>query len=349
MTKRALLALVGLALLLGLGAAARAGGPTPDFQLSAGSPTASVVRGESVQLSVVIAPGPDFSAPVTVGVSGLGSGLSVALVPPGSTPALLRMMTVTASPTATLGTTSLAITATSGKLKHTVTIALSVVAVPAPSFKVSVAPANLNVKAGDSGAYTVSIARTNMTGAVTFSVTGLPASTTATFVPLSTVGNTSTLTVNPAVDAPLGSYEVTVKGTSGSLNATDTTHLTVSAANSKQFAIDGVVDRALAPGVTGYLNLALTNSNNQPLNVTNLTVSLTGTNRPGCATSNFSVTQYSGAYPLTVPANSTKTLAQLGVAQPSQPRVTMINLPVNQDSCKSTGLTLSYAGAGQGN
>jgi hypothetical protein len=149
-----------------------------------------------------------------------------------------------------------------------------------------------------------------------------------------------------SLSTPLGSYSPVIKGTSGLISATTTAHLTVSAGQGKEFAIAGSLDRTLAPGVTGFLDLALTNPNNQPINITNLTVSVTGTSKVGCATNNFSVTQFSGTYPLTVPANSVRTLSQLGVAQAQRPRVTMINLPVSQDMCKSTNLTLSYSGTG---
>jgi hypothetical protein len=49
-----------------------------------------------------------------------------------------------------------------------------------------------------------------------------------------------------------------------------------------------------------------------------------------------------------VPANSTATLGGLGGAASAMPRVKMLDLPVNQDACKSAQLALSYAGTGQG-
>ena len=125
--------------------------------------------------------------------------------------------------------------------------------------------------------------------------------------------------------------------------------MSAAAHDNRAFTIIGTLDRSLAPGVTGFLDLSIANPNNQPISITNLTVSLTGTSKPGCTTSNFSVAQLNGAYPFTVPANSTRTLSQLGIAQSARPRVTMVDLPVNQDVCKTTGLTLGYSGTGQGN
>jgi hypothetical protein len=75
---------------------------------------------------------------------------------------------------------------------------------------------------------------------------------------------------------------------------------------------------------------------------------VTGTSKAACTTSNYSVTQFSGSYPITVPANATRTLSQLGVAQAQRPKVTMLNLPVNQDVCKTAGVTLGLSGTGTG-
>jgi hypothetical protein len=122
----------------------------------------------------------------------------------------------------------------------------------------------------------------------------------------------------------------------------------VSAGQGQNFGLAGSADRLLAPGVSGFIDVAITNPNNQPLNVTNLSVAVTGTSKPACTTSNFSVTQFSGTYPITVPANSTRTLSQLGITQSQRPKVTMINLPVNQDVCKNTGVALSFTGTGSG-
>jgi hypothetical protein len=214
-----------------------------------------------------------------------------------------------------------------------------------------VSPSTTNTPAGTVATYAVTVTRTNFTGSINFSVTGTPPTSGVSFTPPSTTGNTTSLQVSTSAATTVGSYTLTITGTSGSTTASTVAQLTVSAAahDNRAFTITGTLDRSLAPGVTGFLDLSITNPNNQPISITNLTVSLTGTSKPGCATSNFSVAQLSGAYPFTVPANSTRTLSQLGIAQSVRPRVTMIDLPVNQDVCKTTGLTLGYSGTGQGN
>jgi Predicted membrane protein len=323
-------------------AASAPAGSRPDFTLAASPSSGSVVAGQGREYDVIIAPSGGFKGSVSLAVSGLPAGASGRFGSDGDSDLDLLVSTSSTSPA---GSYPLTITGTSGALRHTTGVTL---VVTKPGFTLSVSPANLNVPAGASGSYAVTISRVAFSGSVAFSVSGLPAHSSGAFSPPSTTGNSTTLTVSTTASTTLGSYTLTVTGKSGATTATAPAHLTVSAAQGKNFTITGSADRLLAPGVTGSLNVALTNPNNQPISVTNLAVSLTGTSRSACTTSNFAVGQFSGSYPLTVPANTTRTLSQLGVPQSGWPTVTMKDLPVNQDACKSTTLTLSYTGTGQG-
>ncbi len=320
---------------------------TPGFKLAVSPSSRTVSAGSSGTYAVTITR-TNFSAAIGFTVTGVPAHAS-ATFSPTSTSGNNTTLTVHTASNTPLGSSTLTIKGQSGSHTATVTAHLSVTKPPAPCFKLAVAPANLNLSAGASGDYTVTITRTNLTGAIAFTVTGLPAHASATFSPTSTTGNTTTLTVHTASNTPLGSSTLTIKGQSGSHTATVTAHLTVSAGHAQAFTIAGSLDRTLAPDVTGYLDLALTNSNNQPLSITGLSVTITGTSKPACTTSNFAVTQFSGAYTFSVPANSTKTLSQLGIPQSAWPKVKMINLSTNQDACKSTSLALGYTGTGQGN
>jgi hypothetical protein len=322
--------------------------PPPSFWLAASPDNLTVSAGLSGASTVTITR-TNLSAPVAFTVTGVPAN-AVATFSPASTSGNSTTLTVQTASNTPTGKATLVIKGTSGNVAPSTThVALTVTKPPPPSFTLAASPDNLNVSAGLSGAFTVSIARTNLSAPVAFTVTGVPAHATATFSPTSTSGNSTTLTLQTASDTPTGSYTLVIRGTSGTIAASTSAHLTVSAAHAKQFTIAGSLDRSLSPGVSGYLNLALTNPNNQPLSITGLTVTVTGTSKSGCTTSNFSATQFSGVYPLTVPANATRTLSQLGLAQSIWPKVTMINLPTNQDSCKDTGLTLGYTGSGQGN
>ncbi|MCA1628931.1 MAG: PQQ-dependent sugar dehydrogenase [Acidobacteria bacterium] len=93
----------------------------------------------------------------------------------------------------------------------------------AGDFNVNVSPSSQVIVPGASGAYTVTVTPTNgFTGAVTLAVTGLPAGATASFNPTTVnitdaTARTSTLTVTNGGSTPLGSFPITVTGTSGSV------------------------------------------------------------------------------------------------------------------------------------
>jgi hypothetical protein len=347
-TKRVLLALVTLGVLLGVSRIGAAGVPANDFAVSVAETNATVVQGQQTQFHLTITRGTGFTAGVNLAVSGLPTS-SQGVWTPSLNTSNNRVLTVYTTTATAVGTFTLTFTATGGNRTHTTTAQLTVTApAPTPGFTLSASPANLNLAAGTSGFFTITITRRLFILPISFSVTGLPASTTATFQPTSTAGGSVTLNVTTSLSTPVGSFDLLVTGTSGSFHATTTAHLTVSAGQGKNFGLAGSADRLLAPGVSGFIDVAITNPNNQPLNVTSLTVSVTGTSKAACTTSNYSVTQFSGSYPITVPANSTRTLSQLGIAQAQRPKVTMVNLPVNQDVCKNTGITLGLTGTGTG-
>lgn len=106
----------------------------------------------------------------------------------------------------------------------------------------------------------------------------------------------------------------------------------------------------LWPGVSAPVDLALTNPSSQPITVSSLKVALVRISAPHatgalpCSAADFGVRQFSGSYPLTVPARATVHLSALGVSAALQPQVTMLDRPVDQDGCEGATLTLSYSG-----
>ena len=116
------------------------------------------------------------------------------------------------------------------------------------------------------------------------------------------------------------------------------------------FVISGDLAGKLAPGSPSLpLNLTLRNPNNQAIAISALTVAVTGsTVGTACDATNFGVTQYTGKYPLTIGANQTASLTQLGAAATALPRVGMIDRPVNQDACRNVTVSLAYTGTGTG-
>jgi len=102
-----------------------------------------------------------------------------------------------------------------------------------PNFTISAAPASQTVTPGTNAVYTVNVSPSGgFTGTVSLSASGVPSGATASFNPSSvTTSGSSTLTVGTASSTPVGSYPLTITGTSGSLNNTATAALVVSASS----------------------------------------------------------------------------------------------------------------------
>lgn len=99
-----------------------------------------------------------------------------------------------------------------------------------------------------------------------------------------------------------------------------------------------------APAVV--INLVFTNPNASPITVQSVNVSVSGTSAAGCTVGNFTVSQGLTATP-TIPANTTKSLQDLGVPQTAWPKLQMISAG-NQDACQSATVDLAYSGAATG-
>jgi hypothetical protein len=198
-------------------------------------------------------------------------------------------------------------------------------------------------------------------GAVALSTTALPTGVTAAFNPTTTAAtagtSSSTLKLSVSTRGKDGSYSVPIVGTYTSPSgqryyAYGQLQLVVNSKQTAQpFGLSGTVNKPLAPGSAAQpVDLTISNSNAQQLPVTNLSVMVQGTSAgSACDRTNFAVTQYSGPYPLTVPAGQTRALSSLGVPSSAWPKLQMVNLPRNQDGCKATTVSLDYSGSAQGN
>jgi len=86
------------------------------------------------------------------------------------------------------------------------------------NFSLSAAPASSTVLPGESTSYTATVAGTGATGTVTFSVSGLPSGSTATFDPTSVNGSGSTImNVTTGLTTPLGTYQLTITADNGGI------------------------------------------------------------------------------------------------------------------------------------
>ena len=89
----------------------------------------------------------------------------------------------------------------------------------APGFTLSASPSSRSIARGQSTTYAVTVNRTSGFGStVSFSVSGLPNRTTASFSPSSTTGTSSTLTVTTSSKATRGTRTLTITGTGGGLS-----------------------------------------------------------------------------------------------------------------------------------
>lgn len=101
--------------------------------------------------------------------------------------------------------------------------------VNASDFSISASPGSRTVVAGTGTSYTVSISAIgSFSGAVTFSVTGLPTGAGASFNPTSVTGSgSSTMNVTTSNSTPTGSYPLVITGISGALTHTANVTLVV--------------------------------------------------------------------------------------------------------------------------
>src|SRR5205814_1971103 len=100
----------------------------------------------------------------------------------------------------------------------------------APDYTLSLSPAALTIEQGATGTATVTITRTNFTGAVTLSLGNAPAGVTGSFNPAAPTGTSSTVTVSVGAAVAPGVYNLTVNGTGTPGGRSTRSTLTVSPA-----------------------------------------------------------------------------------------------------------------------
>lgn len=182
--------------------------------------------------NVTIAPGQSVSFSGS-GTSASGSIASYSWVFPGGNPATSNLANPGTVTFQNAGTyiASLTVTDNSGiSDPNPPTRTISVT----PDFSLSASPAVQTVAPGSQVSYGVTvIPNTGFTGTVSFSVSGLPMSATATFSPatISSSGTTS-MTVTTSGSTPVGNSTLTIMATSGSIVHTTTVTLTVSSSAS---------------------------------------------------------------------------------------------------------------------
>lgn len=197
---------------------------TPDFSVAATPSSQTVSRGKGASYTVSVTPSSGFNGNVSFSVAGLPSGATASFTPSSVSGSGSSTLTVNSSSSTPTGTYTLTITATSGTLTHTTQVNLAVA-----DFSISVSPTSQTVRTNSKTTYTVTVSALGpFSSTVTFSVTGLPARTSASFSPATVPGSgSSTLTIFAKAKAPSGTHPLTVSATSGSLTHSTTVNLVI--------------------------------------------------------------------------------------------------------------------------
>lgn len=323
-----------------------------ELTLTASQSTIGVAIGGNAVVAVSVSQAGSVLGPVSLSVTGAPVGATVSILPnpvPAGLPAVISVLTTGSTP---VGTYFLKITATNGASTKTVTVKL-VVTLPT-GFTMTLAPPMRTVVDGETTSFTLNIARGLLAGPVGLTVSGVPQHATATVSPsLSILGNTATITIATATNVVPGTYLITVSGKALLSSATASAYLVVLPQTYPHFPVSGEPDRELAPGAPeAAIDMAITNPFNAAMTVSNIGVTIEGTDTSdqpgGCAVDNFEILAYGGPVTLVVPPNSTRTLSQLGVARADWPAIRMLNTPANQDMCKGVQVDLRLNAKGDG-
>lgn len=193
----------------------------PNFTLTAAPASQTGFVGDVKTYTVTLTSVNSFSGAVNLTSSSIPLGpsfsfspASVSLTSGGTATSTMTVNTASA----TGNTYTLTITGTGGSITKTANVQLILNA--APDFTLSATPSPLNIVAGQSSSYQVVVSANNtFAGPVSFSLTGLPASTTGNFVPASvTLANSQTnsgiaLNIGTQVSTPNGDYTLSITGT----------------------------------------------------------------------------------------------------------------------------------------
>ncbi len=197
---------------------------SPDFAVAATPSSQSVPPGKNASYSVSVTASGGFTGNVTFSVTGLPTGATASFSPSsvtGSGSSTLSVSTLASTPG---GSYPLTITATSGSLTHSVQVTLVVA-----DFSISASPSSQTVNRGAKTTYTVTVTALGpFSSTVNFSVTGVPARTSASFNPTSVAGSgSSTLTIGTKPKSPTGTFTLTITGTGGGSTHSATVTLVV--------------------------------------------------------------------------------------------------------------------------
>jgi regulation of enolase protein 1 (concanavalin A-like superfamily) len=207
-------------------------------------------------------------------------------------------------------------------------VSLTTPAPPSPNFSLSTSLSSMTMTQGTSSTNTITITpQFGFTGNVALSASGLPAGVTASFNP-ATTATTSTLTLTAAGTAAVGTFPVTITGTSGGLTNTVTIFLILNPQGS--FTISaGPTGLTVPQGSSGTstITVALQGGFNG-------TISLSASGLPFGVTASFNPSSTTSTSTLTLTASSTASTGTVTITVTGSSlgltSTTSINLTVTQ-------------------
>src|SRR5213082_1735582 len=209
-------------------------GPAADYTLSLAPAALTIVQGATGNTTVTITR-TNFTDAVTLSLGGAPTGVTGSFNPAAPT-GTSATLTVSVGAAVAPGVYNLTVNGTGAPGNRSTPLTLTVSA--APDYSLSLSPTALAIGQGSTGNTTVTITRTNFTGAVTLSLGNAPAGVTGAFSPAAPTGTSSTLTVSVGGGVAPGVYHLTVNGTGSAGNRSTPLTLTVGTAGSGNVTVD---------------------------------------------------------------------------------------------------------------
>src|SRR2546425_1087676 len=300
----------GLGLVAGVAVAVGCGtkestGPAADYTLSLAPAALTLVQAANGTATVTITR-TNFAGAASLRLGDAPTGVTGSFNPAAPT-GTNSTLTVSVGAAVAPGVYNLTVdgTATAGNRSTPLTLTVSA----APDYSLSLAPAALTIAQAANGTATVTITRTNFTGAVTLSLGGAPAGVTGAFNPAAPTGTTSALTVSVGAAVAPRLYNRTDHGTGAPGNRSTPLTLTVSAAPDYTLSLSPTA-LTIGQGATGTATVTIPRTNFTgavTLSLGNAPAGVTGAFNPAAPTGTSSTLTVSvgaavapGVYNLTV-------------------------------------------------
>lgn len=244
-----------------------------DFSISASPITLSVVQSTSGTISLTLTSVNGFNSPIGLSAAWGGttpSGVTFTfptLVSPPLGGSAAVTFTVTASSTASVGTFTVRVTGTSGFVRHSIDLVIQVSS-SARDFTISLSPDSLSLVQGAQASSTVSVQSIgSFASGVTLTSSGAPSGMSVTVVsnpvtPAAGGTASSTLTISTSASIPVGSYGITIAGSTGSLSHSATLTVVVTPVAIADFSVlssSGTI--SVTPGSSGAATITVQSRN----------------------------------------------------------------------------------------